>query len=430
MGLQDFVLGAADGAAGAVGLLRRPFPVERMLAQARKRTGLSDFGDESFIEPLQRLLAGCVAESDLSVVGRIATHWDVTRFLGNLLRLRQAESRAPAILRERVEAPIFVTGLPRSGTSFLHALLMQDSDNMVPAVWETIHPVAEPEPGARDRRIAGVAQQLRAFERLAPEFRSLHPLEATSPQECSEITAHVFASLRFDSTYRVPSYRAWLDEAGHLEPYRFHRRFLQHLQHGRPDRAAGGGGRWALKCPDHVFALDEIRTVYPDARLVFVHRDPVKVLLSVARLTEVLRRVFTRRVNPAEIGRQESLRWHEGAQRMVAASRAGGFAVPPCHVHHLDLISDPLGTVAEIYRHFGLALPSQAAERIGRHVIDRPNGGYGAHCYRFEDHGLDPAAERERFTPYMAHFGIAPETGEARLHHVAPSRAPAPVVAA
>ena len=168
---------------------------------------------------------------------------------------------------------------------------------------------------ARDARPARVARQLRAFERLAPEFRALHPLDATSPQECSEITAHVFRSLRFDTTYRIPSYRHWLDQAGHLPAYRFHRRFLQHLQHQAP------GGRWVVKCPDHLFALDAIRAVYPDARLVFVHRDPVKVLLSVAKLTEVVRRPFTRRLDPHEIGRQESARWLDGTQRMIAGRR-------------------------------------------------------------------------------------------------------------
>ena len=204
-----------------------------------------------------------------------------------------------------------------------------------------------------------MARQLRAFERLAPEFRALHPLDATSPQECSEITAHVFRSLRFDTTYRIPGYRHWLDQAGHVPAYRFHRRFLQHLQQQAP------GGRWVVKCPDHLFALDAIRTVYPDARLVFVHRDPVKVLLSVAKLTEVVRRPFTRRLDPHEIGRQESARWLEGTQRMMAVGDDAGLPEPIHHVQHTALVADPVGTVAALYRHFGLALPPGAPAAIG-----------------------------------------------------------------
>jgi hypothetical protein len=234
----------------------------------------------------------------------------------------------------------------------------------------------------------------------------MHPINAGSPQECSEITAHVFASLRFDSTYRIPSYRRWLDETGHLEAYRFHKRFLQHLQH-----QAGGDGRWVLKCPDHVFALAAIRAVYPDARLVFVHRDPLAVLLSVARLTETLRRPFTRSIDKTEIGRQDSDRWLAATELMIAAAREQRFAEPIFHVHYVDLVTDPVGTVAALYRHFGGNLNAGAAARIGHLVEAKPNGGYGAHHSRLEEYGLDAVLERERFARYMAHFGIQPELG-------------------
>ena len=110
----------------------------------------------------------------------------------------------PGILRQPIQRPIFITGLPRSGTTFLHRLLMEDPDNRAPRVWQTIYPYPLDVRGGEDARPARVARQLRAFERLAPEFRGLHPLDATSPQECSEITAHVFQSLRFDTNYNIP----------------------------------------------------------------------------------------------------------------------------------------------------------------------------------------------------------------------------------
>ena len=402
MPIQTTVLNIADAVADAAGILRRPLAAGELMALAQRRTRLHDFGDQSFVEPLQRLLRACADEASLSLIGRIATRWDVVRFLTNLLRFHDAERRDPGILAERIERPIFITGLPRSGTTFLHRLMIEDPDNRAPRVWQTIYPYPlDPgKRGATDRRPRLVARQLRAFERLAPEFRDLHPLDAGSPQECSEITAHVFRSLRFDTTYRIPSYRSWLDSDGHLPAYHFHRRFLQHLQH------QNGGGRWVVKCPDHLFALDAIRAVYPDARLVFVHRDPVKVLLSVARLTEVLRRPFSRRIDRKEIGQQESARWLEGARRMMAVGDDAGLPERIHHVHHRDLVGDPVGTVAKLYRHFGLALGEMAAEAIGRYASQRPNGGYGPRAYRFEDHGLDGGAEREKFGAYMRHFGI------------------------
>ena len=405
----ETALRLADAVADVCGLLRRPLAADTLLAVAQRRTGLEDFGDQGFLEPMRRLLDACQQEASLSLVGRIATKWDTVRFLSNLLQLRAAEVRDPDVLGERIERPIFITGLPRSGTTFLHRLLMADPANRSPLVWQTIYPYPHRRLGrrGRDRRPGEVARQLRAFERLAPEFRSLHPLQADSPQECSEVTAHVFRSLRFDTTYRIPSYRTWLDGEGHQPAYDFHKRFLQHLQH------QGGGGRWVLKCPDHLFALDALRAVYPDARLVFVHRDPVRVLLSVARLTEVLRRPFTRRIDRAEIGRQESARWLEGAQRMIAAGADVGLPERVCHVHHTDLVSDPLGTVAAVYRHFGLPLTDAAQSAIARYLRQEPNGGYGAHLYRFDEYGLDEDAERQKFRGYTQRFGIEREGARA-----------------
>jgi hypothetical protein len=382
--------------------------VDELISRAQRRAGLADFGATPFAEALQMLLESCREEADLSLFGRYAIRWDSVRFLSNLLRLRAAELRTPEILDLPIERPILIAGLPRSGTTFLHSLLAEDSANLVPRVWQLIHPYPRPEAGV-DRRPQRVARQLRLFAMLAPDFRRLHPIGANSPQECSEITAHVFASLRFDTTYRIPSYRRWLDRTGHRDAYRFHRRFLQHLQH-----QAGGRGRWVLKCPDHVFALAAIREVYPDVGLVFVHRDPLAVLLSVVRLTGVLRRPFTRHIDKIEIGREDSDRWLTAAELMIEAAERQPFAEPIFHVHYAELTRDPLATVAAIYRHFGIELAPAARDAIDRLVAAKPNGGYGARRYHFAEHGLDAGRERERFAHYTAHFGIRHEVDTGR----------------
>jgi hypothetical protein len=406
--------------------LRPPFSAEELIARAMRHTGLADFGGAPFRPGLQSLLRACGEEADLSWFGYFGTRWDVVRFLSNLLWLRRAEVERPEILKQPIERPIFITGLPRSGTTFLHKLLAEDQTNRVPLVWQLIHPYpAATEDGCPDRRQQRVARQLRMFQKLAPEFRRLHPIDAASPQECTEITAHVFASLRFDMTHCIPSYRRWLDAVGHLDAYRFHRRFLQHLQD-----QAGGGGRWVLKCPDHVFALDAIRAVYPDARIVFVHRDPFRALLSVARLTEVLRRPFTRRFDRSGLGREQSERWLAATELMIAAADRQPFAEPIYHVHHRDLVSNPLSVVAALYRHFDLGLAAEAAARIARAVATNPDGGYAANRYRFEDYGFDAAVERERYARYMARFGIAPEAGADTRAAAGQAVAPAPRLSA
>jgi hypothetical protein len=405
--LSTHLLRGADRVADLLGLGRQPLSAEELMETARRRAALADFGDLSFVGPLGVLLNAYQTESELSLFGRIGARWDLLRYLTNLLILQEEERKHPGITGQPVSQPIFITGLPRSGTTFLHSLLAEDPANVVPRCWQAIYPYPGHPGAGRHTGPERVDRQLRAFARLVPELRSLHPFDAHSPQECTEITGHSFASLRFDITHEVPSYRRWLAEAGHLRAYRFHKRFLQHLQWQRAEP-----GRWVLKSPDHVFALDAIATVYPDARVVFVHRDPLKVLPSSCRLTEVLRRPFTRRVDRLRIGEQVSNDWAEAAARIVEANDGASQwrSERAFHIHYRSLVADPLGTVAALYRHFGLALGDAAAGRIRHLIASKPRGGYGHNSYRLEEYGLDPERERRRFRDYMQRFAIEPET--------------------
>ncbi|HWE73493.1 MAG TPA: sulfotransferase [Stellaceae bacterium] len=402
LGTPPLLLRAADWLSDAAGFLRRPLVADELVETAQRHTGLDDFGQWQFLPSLHVLLQSCESEAALGAFGRFALRWDVLRFLENLLQLRAAEKASPAPA-PTVERPIFVTGLPRSGTTFLHSLLMADQANVVPRCWQTIDPATVGNAAGEMRAIKRVDRQLKLFRWIAPDFGSMHPITATAPQECSEITAHVFASLRFDTTHRVPSYRAWLDSAGHLEAYRFHRYFLEHLA-----RPAPAGQRWVLKCPDHVFALDAIQQVYPDARFVFVHRDPTRVLASVAHLTEVLRQPFTRHLDRAAIGRQVCDRWAEGAERIIAADETLP-ADRVVHVRYRDLTGDPAGTVEAIYAKLGLPFDEAFDRQIRAYVDEKPNGGYGGQRRRLDDYGIDPARERRRFSDYVETFDVAPE---------------------
>ncbi len=400
------LLSGLDRIADALGLFSAPSRPEDLTRLACRRSGLDDFGDWSFEEPLAVLLRAYEQEANLGTFGRVGVRWDMVRFLSNLLRLRDEEKKAPGIRDEPIDRPIFILGLPRSGTTFLHNLMASDPANRVPRCWETIYPypVTNCTNGADDPRAEMVARRYEGFLILAPELPSLHPLNARAAQECIEITGHVIRSMRFDTTHYVPSYARWLDDVGHSEAYRFHKRFLQHLQH------QNGRGQWVLKSPDHIFAFDAIQEVYPDARFVFVHRDPMKVLPSVARLTEVLRQPFTRRVDRLQVGRQVSDRWAQGARLLIeAAERLEVFPQRVFHVRYKDLVKDPLGEVTAIYSHFNLILSDDARARLQRLIDERPNGGYGQNIYHLEDYGLDSTAERERYSAYVEYFRMKPE---------------------
>ena len=353
------------------------------------------------VEGLRRLTASLAADTELTMFGRLSVHWDFLRLMRNAAKVERALAENPTLAAAPVTAPIFILGLPRSGTTFLHGLLAHDPDNLVPRVWQTLYP--EPRRAdfhpAGDRRVNIVNRQLNFFGGIAPEFSQLHPVDADGPQECSEITSHIFQSLRFDTTFRVPSYLRWVEATGHHDAFAFHKRFLQYLQAGVP-------ARWVLKCPDHTFSLDAIAAVYPDARFVVVHRDPIAVLGSVAHLTEVLRKPFLSNIDPVEIGAQVGTRWIEGANLLLAFDRRPDIEPErKIHVHYEELIASPLVVIERIYNQFDLPLRAPAVAAISEAVFTRPRGGYGNHApYSLETFKLSQQALQTQFAPYVSQY--------------------------
>jgi hypothetical protein len=355
---------------------------------------------------LRMLTEALARETELSLFGRVSVRYDMLRLLRNAALIERMHEETPAIAARPVERPLFILGLPRSGTTFLHTLMSYDPDIMVPRNWQTLYPAPRPQgfDPARDTRARKTDKQLRMFAGLAPEFPLVHPIHADSPQECSEITAHVFQSLRFDTTFRVPSYLEWLDAHGHDEAFAFHKQFLQAMQHGVSARG------WALKCPDHTFSMDAILRVYPDAQFVIVHRDPLHVFASVAHLTEVLRRPFVRQTDPREIGAQVSARWIEGAQQLIAFDRRQDVAeADKIQIHYDDLVRDPMAAIRLIYGQFGYRLSAQAEASMTAFMAAKPRGGYGKNRYATGRFGINPERLRPDFAAYTEYFGVKPQ---------------------
>jgi len=391
----------AAGLAAAEFLAPRGFPGHAAEALIRASGARPSAGAR---EGLTRLVEALDADSELTMFGRLSVRFDCIRLLKNAQTVEDRLAARPALAGEATKSPVFILGLPRSGTTFLHGLLSEDEGNLVPRNWQTMYPAPRPVgfDAARDKKARAVEGQLRFFAGMAPGFDEHHPACADSPQECSEITACVFQSLRFDTTYRVPQHLAWMDGRGHDEAYAFHRRFLQVLQDGNGEKT------WVLKCPDHTFALDAIVRTYPDARFVVVHRDPVAVFGSVAHLTEILRKPFVKNVDPEEVGRQVTERWIEGADRLVAFDRRGD--VPEArkiHVQYEELVAAPLAVVARIYSHFGMRLAPAAEAAMAAIVAAKPRGGYaGQRQYALQKFGIRPDALAPRFAAYLDYFNV------------------------
>ena len=400
------VLNGAGRALRAAGLPLVRLDEESLCARARRATGLADFGDERFQTPFRRLLDAFEHEAALTVLGRLIARQDLVRLLANRLRIVDAHARNPEIGAAEIHRPIFVIGLPRTGTSILHELLAQDPANRVPMTWEVMHPWPPPVHATyeTDPRIAQVEKHFGGIDRLIPGFKTMHPMGARLPQECVALTAHDFASMLFSTTHRVPGYHAWLDGADLRWVYASHRRQLQYFQWKCPAE------RWVLKSPGHLWALDALLAVYPDARIVQTHRDPVQVVASLTSLVTLLRGLASDDVDPVAIGAEWTARLAAGLERAMAARAR---ALPPdvrvFDMQFADLLRDEIGMVRRIYAHFDLELSAEAESRMRRFLAENPRDKHGRHRYTLAAAGLDPATERRRYAAYRERFAVPPE---------------------
>jgi hypothetical protein len=366
---------------------------------AYRRASLSRYGEWDFAEPLERLLKSYHDEAALTTLGRITVRELIVSLLDNLLRMEAERIASPAIERERVAAPVFIIGLPRTGTTHLHGLISQDPGNRTPLTWEVMYPAAGRTPGDVARARAQTGTRLNWADRLAPEFMRIHPIAPDLPQECIAITAQVFMSIQFHTTHDVPSYQDWFEAAPQRLGFDFHHRFLQHLQ------AKSTGSRWVLKAPGHLFALEGLLERYPDARIVHTHRDPLRVMASMASHATVLRRAFSDRADPCKIAADWADRWARALDKFLAV-RDRASPAQFLDVGFESIESDPLGTVERVYDFLGWPLTNEARAAMQGFLDANPKNKHGVHRYTLEQFGLSRTAEAARFRDYCERFRI------------------------
>ncbi|MEE2677050.1 MAG: sulfotransferase [Myxococcota bacterium] len=377
---------------------------KELLAAAAANTGLDDYGDSWFREPLAILLRALENEAELTLLGRVLCRSEVQRFLQNRLRIEDYWKRHPELADEVVEAPVFVCGLARTGTTLLHELLAQDPRNRVPMLWEMMFSVPPPETAsyATDPRIAQAHRDIAMLDLIDPAFPAMHENAGDRPNECIFIFALQFLADFFVGQYNIPSYS--IETAGlDLDPvYAYHKRVLQLLQ------SRHSGDRWVLKSPAHIARLDHLFSVYPDARVVVTHRDPLRVISSISSLFTSLRSMRSNAVRDSVAGSV----FVQQMMLQVYLQLREELSVPSeqvVDVVYRDLVADPIGTVAGVYDRWGIPLTEEARERMEAYLRANPQGKHGAHTYSFEETGLDLSTERAKFAAYQAAFGVPSE---------------------
>ena len=377
-----------------------------VLAAAENATGFSDFGDEGFRDGLGRLLQALEAEAELSFLGRLLARQEIQRILQTRLQIRDTLRAQPEILEEPVQAPVFITGLARTGTTFLHELLTQDPRNRVPMLWETMYPAPPPETASflTDPRIEKADREIRIMDEIVPSFPAMHENAGNLPTECIFLLAQEFATDLFSGAFEIPSYSAWMSTTDKLASYQAHRRLLQLLQsRHRLDR-------WVLKAPSHLSQLPELFAVYPDARVVITHRDPLQVLGSLTNLMATLRGMRSRSVDYASVVWQMSLGYEMLVQRVVEQRSAG--LLPEDQIFDIrypELLADPSGSISRLYAWLGIDLHASVLDGIESFLAKRPQDKHGLHQYGFADTGLELGTERAKYLGYQERFGVASE---------------------
>jgi len=369
------------------------------MAAAQRRTGLSDWGDASFREAFRRLLEAYECTANLHLLGRLALRQECLRLLSNRLRMQEDLKRFPCIEQTPIRKPLVIVGLPRTGTTLLHQLLAQDPSARVPRLWELLQPSPPPCPealAAAPRR-KQAEQMIRRALAFAPHFQALHPLSATGPEECIFLFQHTFMSVVFEAYGEVPDYITWLLHQDLTPAYRYYQQQLQLLQWRWP------GDHWVLKSPHHLFFLDVLLTVFPDACVVQTHRDPATALASLCSLMATTRSLYSHGVAAQRLGAPCLATWGIALDRMLRV-RAATDPARFYDLYYEDLLADPIAAVYRIYAYFGYTATPGMEVDMQRWLAAHPQHRYGVHQYALSQFGLDRPMVERCYAAYLQRF--------------------------
>jgi hypothetical protein len=382
-----------------------PLDEASLFAHACARTGLDDFGDDLWREPFSVYVKSLEEEAQLTLMGRLMARNDIILWLSTRLQVTDLLKCHPEILDEDVVAPMFIVGLPRSGTSILFELLSQDPAVGVPLMWEALQPCPPPETATyvTDPRVEQAHRLFTQWSRVAPEFASMHEMRGDIPAECGLLTASTFISDHNASLHQTPSYSLWLAQADYIPVYAYHKKILQILQWKNPRQ------RWLLKAPEHQVHLETLLQIYPDARIVQTHRDPIKCMASTTSLMGTL--YYMRSDQPFNADMFENIIMGEAtAARLeqVIDQRDTG-VVPEANINdsrYQDLMDEPMVCIERIYAHFGMTLSDKARSAMLSYLEKKPKGKFGTHSYSVDE---SRSGERALFQRYQQRYGVPSE---------------------
>jgi len=376
---------------------------DRIVRAASSATKSDQIGDPHFLEALPVFFDAIARDADLSWLGRVMCRQSLLGFLQNRFSVYRHRATHPEIAGVPIERPVFIVGFPRTGTTILHNLLAQDPANRAPLAWEVQFPDPPPESATfdTDPRIAKARTQFGHMDTMAPSLASIHEIGAELAQECVPILAQSMLGPQLNMIFNVPSYQAWVNRQSHAPAYRYHRHFLEHLQSRHMK------GRWVLKSPVHLRSLDALLTEYPDARIIFTHRDPAKTVPSLASLFYVLRGMASDSVDPIVLGQQQMHWWADSLDLATAVrNKHRDKSEQFMDIQFEEVVTDPVAALGRAYERFSIPWSGDVERRMRSFLANNPGGKHGSHQYEIEDFGMTLGQIRERFEGYCNAYDI------------------------
>lgn len=371
-----------------------------ILASASRATGLQDFGDPAFQEPMRHML-DVVESAPLSALGRIATRASFEKAARNRLLLTSYLERNPAVLDTPIRRPVFVLGFPRTGTTVLQNLLCLDDRRRGLAFWELASPVPVHDDPAVDRarRIRSASRMLRAAYLAAPEMAEVHWIGAETPEECWPLFFNSFSVLNFDLQTGQRAAGDYLYATDMAGAYREYATWLKLLVHANPTE------QLVLKCPEHLWFLDALLEVFPDAAIVQTHRDPVDVVASYCSMISMQWRTLYGSYDPRAIGDHIKRRFQEGIGRAMATRQRHASS----HFYDVDFsyfVNHQAEVVRDIGHYFDLPWSAETDSRIDAWLGEERADSRGKHRYLKERYGIVPEEIYEMFADYIEAFDV------------------------
>ncbi|HTA08120.1 MAG TPA: sulfotransferase [Streptosporangiaceae bacterium] len=367
--------------------------VDDLRESASRLTGLTDFGVDDYSDGLAVILDSYARDAELTSLGQKVARVGLRGALAARLLSEAGWAAYPEHADVTIDRPIFVTGLPRSGTTALHRLLTADPGHQGLELWLAEMPQPRPPRDTWDDnpvfRHIQAGYQRHHIEH--PEFMGVHYIAADTVEECWQLLRQTLRSVSYECLAHLPTYSAWLREQDWVGPYQRHRRNLQLIGLNQP------GQRWVLKNPSHLFALDAILAVYPDALVIQTHREPRAVIGSMCSLAAHATDGWSQRFRGAVIGSDQLELWARGLAEFAAA-RARYDQTQFLDIDYADFTADPVGTVESVYGHFGLPYGGAAADAVHALYAEASHGAARpAHQYALADFGLTGEQVDERF---------------------------------